>query len=82
MSVKKTHFGQTNDGKPVDLYTCANAQGLVMKVMTYGAIVVELQTPDRDDRLENITRWDLTVWPATSAIILALEQRWGVTPTA
>ena len=26
-----------------------------MKVMTYGAIVVELQTPDRDGKLDNIT---------------------------
>ena len=42
-------------GQEVDLYTCVNAHGLVMKIMTYGAIVVELQAPDRDGKLANIT---------------------------
>lgn len=55
MSVTKSAFGQTADGQQVDLYTCVNAQGLIMKVMTYGAIVVELRTPDRHGKLGNIT---------------------------
>ncbi|MHB8971186.1 MAG: aldose epimerase family protein [Pirellulaceae bacterium] len=55
MKVSTSVFGKTADGKQVDLYTCVNAHGLVMKVMTYGAIVVELQTPDRQGKLANIT---------------------------
>jgi aldose 1-epimerase len=55
MSVIKSAFGQTADGQQVDLYTCVNAQGLVLKMMTYGAIVVEMRTPDREGKLENIT---------------------------
>jgi aldose 1-epimerase len=55
MRVSKSAFGRTADGQQVDLYTCVNAQGLVMKIMTYGAIVVELRTPDRHGKLENIT---------------------------
>ncbi len=55
MSVSKSPFGKTADGKQIELYTCVNAQGLVMKVMTYGATVVEIQTPDRNGKLANIT---------------------------
>jgi aldose 1-epimerase len=55
MRVSKSAFGRTADGQQIDLYTCVNAQGLVMKIMTYGAIVVELRTPDRHGKLENIT---------------------------
>ncbi len=55
MSVSKSAFGMTADGKSVDLYTCVNSHGLVMKVMDYGATVVELQAPDRAGKLANIT---------------------------
>ncbi len=55
MSVSKSPFGKTTDDNQVALYTCVNAHGLVMKVMTYGATVVEIQTPDRDGKLANIT---------------------------
>ncbi len=55
MNVSSSAFGKTVDGQEVDLYTCVNAHGLVMKIMTYGAIVVELQTPDRNGKLANIT---------------------------
>jgi aldose 1-epimerase len=55
MQVSKSTFGTTAGGQRVDLYTCVNAQGLVMKIMNYGAIVVELRTPDRHGKLENIT---------------------------
>ncbi len=55
MSVSKSPFGKTADGKQVDLFTCVNSHGMVMKIMTYGAIVIELQAPDRDGKLANIT---------------------------
>lgn len=55
MQVSKTEFGKTPDGIQVDLYTCVNAHGLTMKVMTWGAIVVEMRVPDRDGQFENVT---------------------------
>ncbi|MBM4088114.1 MAG: galactose mutarotase [Planctomycetes bacterium] len=55
MSITKSAFGKTADGAEVDLYTCVNRNGLVMKVMTFGATVVELRAPDRDGNLANIT---------------------------
>lgn len=54
MSIEKAEFGQTKDGKTVDLYTIQNKNGLVLKMTNYGAIVVEMQTPDKDGKLANI----------------------------
>jgi aldose 1-epimerase len=54
MKVEKSSFGQTRDGVAVDLYTCTNAKGSVLKMTNFGAIVVELQMPDRDGKLANI----------------------------
>lgn len=45
-SVSKMDFGKTPDGKTVELYTLTNGK-ITAKVMTYGAILTELITPDR-----------------------------------
>jgi aldose 1-epimerase len=55
MSVKKESFGKTADGGAVDLYTLANSKGLRVKIMTYGATIVSVETPDRNGDAENIT---------------------------
>ena len=55
MSIEKTSFGETEDGQEIDLYTCTNVNGLVVKLTNYGAIVVSVETPDRDGKLANIT---------------------------
>jgi aldose 1-epimerase len=52
-SIDKTAFGKA-DGRDVTLYTLENANGLVLKAMTYGAIVTELHVPDRNGRLSDI----------------------------
>jgi aldose 1-epimerase len=52
--VEKTSFGQTGDGKPVELYVLTNARGMVAKIMTYGAILTELQAPDRKGKLGDV----------------------------
>lgn len=54
MSVEKSSFGQTQDGVDVDLYTCTNSNGLVLKMTNFGAIVVSLDVPDRDGKLVNV----------------------------
>src|SRR4051812_40563045 len=46
-SVQKSVFGKSPDGKQVDLYTLTNANGLTAKIMTYGAILTELDVPDK-----------------------------------
>ena len=54
MSIQKSSFGKTKDGTEVSLVTCTNTSGLVMKVMTYGATVVSMETPDKAGKLANI----------------------------
>ena len=51
--VEKVPFGVA-DGKAVDLYVLTGAGGMVAKVMTYGAILTELDTPDRNGRLGDV----------------------------
>ena len=50
----KTPFGKTGDGTAVDLYTLTNKNGIEVGVMTYGAIVTKIKTPDRKGNFEDI----------------------------
>lgn len=51
--IEQAPFGNA-DGKDVTLYTLVNQNGLVMKVMTYGAIITELHVPDRNGKLVDV----------------------------
>ncbi len=55
MNLEKTSYGKLSDDREVDLYTCTNANGLVVKLITYGAIVTSVEVPDRVVKLANIT---------------------------
>jgi aldose 1-epimerase len=44
----------TVDACDVDLYVLTNANGMVAKVMNYGATLTELDTPDRSGRLDDV----------------------------
>jgi aldose 1-epimerase len=48
--VSVSPFGKMADGTPVSLYTLSNGNGMVMKAMNYGGIVVSLVAPDRDGK--------------------------------
>src|SRR4030042_144221 len=52
-SVRKEPFG-TVGGKPVNLYTLTNKNGLVAKITNYGGIVTSLMFPDRNGNLGDI----------------------------
>ena len=51
MNVTKAPFGSLPDGTAVDIYTLTNAHGLKARIMTYGAILVSLELPDRTGAL-------------------------------
>ena len=51
---KSEPFGKTTDGTPVKLFTLKNSNGVKLRVMTYGAIVLSLETPDRAGKLADI----------------------------
>ncbi len=54
MSVTKTVFGKTKDGREVTLYTIENAGGLKASLIDYGAILVHLITPDANGKMDDI----------------------------
>ncbi len=52
--VTKAPFGKTLDGKPVDIYTLRNANGVEARIMNYGGIVVSLKCPDRNGHIGDV----------------------------
>ena len=47
-------FGKTKDGKSVELYTIKAESGIVAKVMTRGATLVQLHVPDSEGKMEDV----------------------------
>ena len=54
MSIPKSDYGKTQDGQPVEMYTLTNKNGMTAKVITYGAILTELDVPDRNGKSADI----------------------------
>jgi aldose 1-epimerase len=52
-SIERASFGSV-DGRDVEIYTLTNTHGIEARVMTYGATIVSLKTPDRAGHLGNI----------------------------
>jgi aldose 1-epimerase len=52
-AIGKTPFGRAGDSI-VDAYTLTNTHGVEARIITYGATIVSLKTPDRAGRLKNI----------------------------
>jgi aldose 1-epimerase len=52
--VEKSDFGRTKDGAAIELYTLTNRKGMVVKIMTYGAIVTEMHVPDRAGKMADV----------------------------
>ena len=48
-------FGRTADGTPVEVYTLTNNRGVRLRAMTYGAIVLSLDVPDKKGAFADIT---------------------------
>ena len=53
-SVTRAPFGTTPTGDSVELFTLTNRNGLELRVMTYGGIIVSLKVPDRKGVLDDI----------------------------
>ncbi len=53
--VEKRAYGTTARGEKVDLYTLTNANGLEAGVMTLGATLTTVKTPDRNGKVHVIT---------------------------
>ena len=53
MDIEKIDFGKA-DGKTVHLYTLKNENGMIAKIMTYGAIITELRVPDKAGKTADV----------------------------
>jgi aldose 1-epimerase len=52
--ITKSVFGKLPDSSAVDLYTLRNKSGIEARIITYGGIVVSIDTPDRNGKLDDI----------------------------
>ena len=52
--IKKTGFGKTADGTPVEIYTLRNEKGMEARIMTYGGVLVSLKVPDKDGKYGDV----------------------------
>ena len=53
-SVSKAPFGVLPSGDSVHVFTLTNTNGIELRAITYGGIVVSLRTPDRQGRMDDI----------------------------
>lgn len=54
VAVKQEAFGKNFYGENVDLLTLTNEKGIRVRIMTHGATVLSLETPDRNGKLADI----------------------------
>ncbi|MDP2955421.1 MAG: aldose epimerase family protein [Longimicrobiales bacterium] len=53
-TVTQQSFGVTADGDSVQAFTLTNANGMEVRAMTYGGIILSLKVPDRDGTLGDV----------------------------
>lgn len=55
-AITKIPWGETPGHQKVELYTLTNANGMKVRLSTYGAVIQGLETPDRAGRMADIVR--------------------------
>jgi aldose 1-epimerase len=53
-SFQEMDFGKTRDGTAVQVYELTNSKGMKARITNYGAILAELQVPDRDGKSADV----------------------------
>src|SRR5690606_14610784 len=54
-SISVQPYGTLADGTAVDEYTLTNANGMEVKIITYGGIITSVKVPDRYGNMTNVT---------------------------
>lgn len=62
-AITQAPFGRLPDGTAVSVFTLANANGMVAKIIDFGGIVTELHVPDRDGELADVVHGFDTLEP-------------------
>ncbi|MGN6385778.1 MAG: galactose-1-epimerase [Verrucomicrobiota bacterium] len=52
--VEQADFGKASDGSEVKLITLRNSKGMRAQIISYGAIIKEVQAPDRNGKFTNV----------------------------
>jgi aldose 1-epimerase len=53
--IQSEPFGDSKDGLPITRYMLANDKGMAVSIIDYGATVTEIDFPDKDKKVANIT---------------------------
>jgi len=54
LQTREEAFGKTGDGRPVDLFTLTNSNGMEVRAMTYGGIIVSIRVPDKNGKIADV----------------------------
>ncbi len=54
--ITRIAWGETPEHQRVDLYTLTNANGMTVRLSTYGAVIQSLEIPDRNGKMADIVR--------------------------
>lgn len=55
LDVQREPFGKTPDGRSIERFLLSNDRGMVVSILTYGAIVTAVEVPDKEGRVANVT---------------------------
>ena len=53
-TVSTEPFGQMPDGRGITVFTLANANGMRVRAINYGGIILSLEVPDREGRVDDV----------------------------
>jgi len=54
ISIQKEKFGEMSDGEVVNSFTVENSQGMEIKIIEYGGILVSAKVPDKNGNLDDV----------------------------
>jgi len=55
MNIQKSFFGNMPDGSQVDIFTLSNSNGMSVKIINYGGIIVSIKVPDKYGKIDDVT---------------------------
>jgi len=79
MSIPALPYGRTTAGEPVQLFRLANANGMEVEIINYGASITTIRVPDRDGNIADVTLgYDtLPEWERGACFFGAVVGRFG-----
>ena len=79
--VEQAVWGNTSDGRAIQIFTLRNARGMSAKMISYGAIITELNVPDKTGAVTNVVLGAKTAdeylkgFPGAAAVIGRVANR-------